>query len=238
MPESFVFNDVETEVPSSRGLPVENFAADDGKTGSCEPTFVVVHGVEFDEHAVFYEAKDFLVFATRQGFLFEPVSESECGAGFQDLGGVKEEAGNILIVGDRFDGPKHIEGFVEVHGFGVHTEESGRGAGLARGLVGHFDLRRREGDTNGLQTVLASKVDAAGAEPAADVQKSCARLNPGGIGEMLDQLQLRDFLRFIATNPITMMKMLAPKRAVIRTDTVVMVEDALFVVGPKHRATE
>ena len=53
---------------------------------------------------------------------------------------------------------------------------------------------------------------------------------------MLDQLQLRDLFGFIATDPITVMEMLAPKCAVVRTGTVVMVEDALFVVGTGHAA--
>jgi hypothetical protein len=59
-------------------------------------------------------------------------------------------------------------------------------------------------------------------------------LNVGSVREMFNELQLRDFFRFIATDPIAVMEMLAPECAVIRTGTVVMVKDALFVIGARH----
>ena len=56
----------------------------------------------------------------------------------------------------------------------------------------------------------------------------------GAPGEMLDKLQLCDFFGFIAADPIPVVEMLAPKRALVRAGTVVMVEDALLVIRAKH----
>jgi hypothetical protein len=47
---------------------------------------------------------------------------------------------------------------------------------------------------------------------------------------MLDQLELRSFLRFIPSNPIPVVNMLAPERAIIGTDDVVVFDDFLLVV--------
>jgi len=47
---------------------------------------------------------------------------------------------------------------------------------------------------------------------------------------LLDKLQLCDFFGY----PIPVVEMLAPERAVVRAGAVVMVEDALLVIGAKH----
>jgi hypothetical protein len=82
------------------------------------------------------------VFTRGQGFLLEPVCQSKGAAWFEQFASVEKEAGNVLIVRDGFDRPEHVEEFVEVHGFGVHAEESGSDSGLSSGFIGHFDLDR------------------------------------------------------------------------------------------------
>jgi hypothetical protein len=47
---------------------------------------------------------------------------------------------------------------------------------------------------------------------------------------MLDQLKLRSLLRFIAANPIPVVNMFAPQRAIVRADDVVVLDDFLLVV--------
>lgn len=166
--------------------------------------------------------------------MFEPVGKGEGTAGSKQFGGVGEKAGDVLIVRDRFDGPENVKALVEKHGFGIHAEKSCGGAGLSSSFTGHFDLWRRDGDADGLRLVFLSKVDAAGAEAAADVENSCLWLKVGSLGETFDELQLGDFFGFIATDPKTVMEMLAPKRTVVGTGPVVMVKDALLVIGAKH----
>jgi hypothetical protein len=51
---------------------------------------------------------------------------------------------------------------------------------------------------------------------------------------MLDELELRFFFRFIAANPISVMQMLAPERAVVGTDEVVMLDDSALIVRAKY----
>jgi len=191
---------------------IQDFASRDVQVGSGEPGFVIERGMELDEHSVFDWAKKLSMFAGRQRSLLEPVGEGEGATGFEQFGRIGEKARNVLIVRDRFDRPEEIEWLVEVHGLCVHAVEGGRGAGLPTGFVGHFDLHGRDSDADGLHAVLTSEVDAAGAEAAADVEKFCARLNAGSLSELFDELQLRDFfIRFMATDPITVVEMLAPK---------------------------
>jgi hypothetical protein len=51
---------------------------------------------------------------------------------------------------------------------------------------------------------------------------------------MLDELKLGFFLGFIAANPISVMQMLAPERAVVGTDEVVVLDDSALIVWAKY----
>src|SRR5882762_8191864 len=50
---------------------------------------------------------------------------------------------------------------------------------------------------------------------------------------MLNELKLGLFFGLIAPNPVAVMQMLAPQRAVVRADDVVVIDDTIFVVGTK-----
>ena len=54
------------------------------------------------------------------------------------------------------------------------------------------------------------------------------------LSEMLDQLKLRFFLGFIAADPIAVMEMLAPERAVVGADEIVVLDDSVFIVWTKN----
>jgi hypothetical protein len=47
---------------------------------------------------------------------------------------------------------------------------------------------------------------------------------------MLGELKLGLFLRFIPTNPIAMMQMLSPERAIVGTDGVIVFDDSMLIV--------
>ena len=51
---------------------------------------------------------------------------------------------------------------------------------------------------------------------------------------MLDQLKLRFFFGFIAANPIAVVKMFTPKRAIVRANDVVVLDDSLFIVSARR----
>ena len=54
---------------------------------------------------------------------------------------------------------------------------------------------------------------------------------------MIDELDLRGFFRFIATDPVAVMYMLTPQGAVVRANDVVVFNDFVLLVGARvgHR---
>ena len=50
--------------------------------------------------------------------------------------------------------------------------------------------------------------------------------------EVLSELELRYFFRFVAANPITVMQMFAPKRVVVGADEIIMLDNFSLVVVP------
>ncbi len=47
---------------------------------------------------------------------------------------------------------------------------------------------------------------------------------------MLDELQLRSFLRFIPANPVAVMQMLSPQGAIVGAHDVVVFDDSMLIV--------
>jgi hypothetical protein len=79
-------------------------------------------------------------------------------------------------------------------------------------LLGHFDLNGRDRDARSFRFVSFCQIDTAGAKAAADVKNLAVRWEIGCAREMLDQLELRLFLWFVAMYPITVVQMFAPQR--------------------------
>jgi len=153
----------------------------------------------------------------------------------QKFGRRSKELGTILVMGDGFDGPEHIEPVREIHGFGVHQEEGCIERPLHSSLLGDFDLRGRDGDTSDGGAKFFGKKESAGAKTATDVEDVPVGFYVCELREMLDELKLCFFFGFIATNPIAVMQVFAPERAVVRTEDVVVLDDALFIIRTTRR---
>src|SRR5882762_5687890 len=141
----------------------------------------------------------------------------------------------VLIVGDRFHRPDHIERLFEGHGLRVHQAEPSLGTLPGCRRIGHFDLHLGNGDSGGSGAKLLAEIEAAGAESASDVQNRRAVGNLCEAREVLDQLLLRLLLGFIAADPVSVMKMLAPQFVVVGANDVVMLDDFALCVGHRHQ---
>ncbi len=195
---------------------------------------IVVHELQFHEHAFFDGLDKFPGLRGGEIFLFEPVGDGEAAAGLQKFSGRSKESLAILIVRDGFHGPQNVELFLEVHGFGVHQEEPYIEVLRCRGLHGHFELYGGNGYARDGGVKVPGQVETAGAQAAADVKNIRARLYADALSEMLDELKLGPFLGFIAANPIAVMQMLSPKRAIVRTKEVVVFDNSMLVVCARH----
>src|SRR5215472_3618004 len=100
----------------------------------------------------------------------------------------------------------------------------------SRGLPGHFHLDRRNRDARNARVVRTRQIEAASSVSTTNVEHSRALRNAGESRQVLSELLLRQLFGFVAPNPITMMQMFAPKRAVIGTDDVVVLDDFSLVV--------
>ncbi len=105
IPEGFVFDDVEGDVPGFGTLFIEDLAMSDLEAVGGEIGLVVVHDLEFDEHAVLDGFDELASFGRSEIFFFEPVGEGDGAPGFQEFGGGGKETLFVVIVGDGFDGP-------------------------------------------------------------------------------------------------------------------------------------
>ena len=164
----------------------------------------------------------------------EPVGDGKRAVRLEEFRRSGKEFGQVLIVGDGLDGPQEIELSLEIHGFGVHQKEGRIEVFFLRGLFSHFDLNWRGGDAGDSGMEFLGEVETAGAKATADVQDIRVWLDVCKCGEMFDELKLCLFLRFIPSDPITVMQMLAPDGSVERSKDVVVLDDFLFVVGTRH----
>src|SRR5258707_13742846 len=78
------------------------------------------------------------------------------------------------------------------------------------------------------------EIESAGTKATADVEDIRVWLDVCEFGEMFDELKLCLFLRFIPSDPITVMQMLAPDGTVERSKAAVVLDAFLFVVGTRH----
>ena len=164
----------------------------------------------------------------------EPVGDGKRAIRLEEFRRGGKEFGQVLIVGDGLDRSQEIELSLEIHGFGVHQKEGRIEVFFFRGLFSHFDLNRRDGDAGDGRSIFLREVQAAGAKAATDVEDIRVWLDVYEFGEMFDELKLCLFLRFIPSDPITVMQMLAPDGTVERSKHVVVLDDFLFVVRTRH----
>jgi hypothetical protein len=78
--------------------------------------------------------------------------------------------------------------------------------------------------------MVLGQVKTAGAEAAANVKNLRAGLYPCKPSEMLDELKLGPFLRFIPANPIAVVQMLSPEGAIVGTEYVIVFDDSMLIV--------
>src|SRR3981189_3154228 len=233
-PELPVLNDVEAQVPCFGAIFVQTFAVHDLQAVRYEILFVVIHRLQFHEHAFFDGIDKFPRRLAREILFFEKVGNREGAARLQKSGGRSKEPCDVLIVGDRFDGPENVELFLKVHGLGVHQEEFCIESFGFRGLSCHLDLYWGNRDASDAGLKVFGQVKTASAEAAADVKNIRAGLDVCELSEMVDKLKLRFFLGFIPSNPVSVMDMLAPEGAVIGTHDVIVLDDSVFFVWARH----
>jgi hypothetical protein len=236
-PERFVLDDVQGEVPAFRAIEREILAVDDVQATRNEEVAVIIHPAEFDHHALLDWLDEFLFVGGRKIFLLEPVREGEAAAGLQELHRRREEFPRIMVVRNRFDGPKQIKWLRKLHVLRVHQQKAGVQVRLGRRFSGHLHLHGRNGDACGTGAVLSREIETGAPKAAADVQNARAGFYVCELREMVDELDLRGFLRFIATDPVAMVYMLAPQRAVVRTNEVVVFNNFVLLVDARdvHR---
>jgi len=80
--------------------------------------------------------------------------------------------------------------------------------------------------------VLPCQVKTAGPKPTTDIEHRRAGPDVRQLCEVLSELELRYFFRFVAANPITVMQMFAPKRVVVGADEIIMLDNSSLVVVP------
>jgi len=231
----FVLDYLQADVPGLGAVFAENFAMRDLQTVRSQISLVIVHGLQLHEHTFFDRIDEFAVLRGGEAVSFEPVGDSKDAVWFQEFGSRSKEFGTILVVRDGFHGPENVELVREIHGFGVHQEERCVEASLRRSLSGDFDLCGRDGDAGHGGVEFFGEEESAGAKAATDVQDVRMRLYVCELGEMFDELKLCLFLGFIAANPVTVVEMFTPERAVIRAKEIVVLDDFLFVVGTRQR---
>jgi len=95
-------------------------------------------------------------------------------------------------------------------------------------------LNGRNGDACGDGSVLLREIQTATAKAAADVQNARPGFYVCELREMLDELDLRGFFRFVATNPVAVVQMLAPQGVVVRASDVVVFNDFMLLVDARN----
>src|SRR5262245_37189392 len=97
---------------------------DDVQAASNEEVVVVIHSTEFDHHALLDWLDKFPFGSERKIFLLEPIREGEAAAGLEKLRRRSEEFLRIMIVRNRFDGPKQVKRLRKLHVLRVHQQET------------------------------------------------------------------------------------------------------------------
>src|SRR5258708_14541364 len=221
---------METQIPRFGAIFVKNIAVHDLQAVRSQEMLIVIHDLQFHEHAFFDGIDKFPGFRAGQIFLLEPVGDREAPAGLQELSGRSKDPFAALIVGEGFYRPEKVELLLKVHRFGVHKEKLGIELRACRSLGGHFDLYRGNGYAGDGGVIVLGQIKTAGAEAAPNVKNIRAGLYLYELGERLDELKLGRFLGFISTNPIAVMQMLSPEGAIVGTDDVVGLDDSMLIV--------
>src|SRR6266404_7062915 len=214
-PKGSVPDHIQTEIPGFRAPARQILPVDDLQTAGHEMGFVVVHSFEINIHSP-VDGLDKLASLHRgKASSLEPVRERKGTTRFQKPCCIGEETPMIVIVGDGLDRPKKVKLQREIQGFGVHQQEPRvQLCGNCR-LPSHFHLHWGDCDARRARLVLLCQVKAAGPEATTDIEHRGAGLDVRQLCEVLSELELRYFFRFVAANPITVMQMFAPKRVVV-----------------------
>src|SRR5258707_300856 len=229
-PKEFAPDHIQTEIPGFRALTRQILPVDDLQTTGNGIGFVVVHSFDIHIHSPVDWLDKLARLRRGKARSLEPVGEREGTARFQKARCIGEETPMIVIVGDGLDRPKKVKLQREIQGFGVHQQEPRvQLCGNCR-LPSHFHLHWGDCDARRARLVLLCQVKAAGPEATTDIEHRGAGLDIRQLCEVLRELELRYFFRFVAANPITMMQMFAPKRVVVGADEIIVLDNFLLVV--------
>src|SRR5260370_680589 len=77
LPQRFILENVQAEVPAFGTVLVQNFAVYDLKTIRPQQSRIIFHGVQFDEYALLYRLDDFLVLTLGEPFLLNPIGDAQ-----------------------------------------------------------------------------------------------------------------------------------------------------------------
>src|SRR5260370_13287699 len=209
---------------------VQNIAVYELQAVGSQEMGIVIHDLQFHQHAFFDGVDKFPSLCAGQIFLLEPVGDREAATGLQELSGRSKEPFAALIVGDGFYRPEKVESLLKVHRFGVHEEKLRIESLPCRSLGRHIDLNRRNGYAGNGGVIVPCQIKTAGAEAAANVKNVPPGLYLCELSEMLDELKLGSFLGFIPTNPIAVMQMLSPEGTIVGTNDIVGFADSMLIV--------
>jgi hypothetical protein len=193
LPQFFVSKDVDAEIPRFSAILVQYFVMDDFQVVRSEKRFVVIHGLQFCQHAFFDGSDIFSDLGGRKVRFLEPIDDRDRPSRFQKPGSGGEKLFAPVEMRNRLDAPEKIELAFEVHRFSVHQKEFHGQPLSRRRLVGHFNLNRGNGYPRGLRVIGSGQMKAAGADAASDIKNIRCRSNIGKLSEMLDELKLGSF---------------------------------------------
>ncbi len=131
---------------------------------------VVVHGLQFTEHAFFDGMDKCLDLCAREILFLEPVDDRERAARLQEPVGGSKEIFAVLIVGDGFHRPQNVELLLEVHCLGVHQEELDIEPLPCRSRGCHFDLYWGNSYARDGGVIVFRQIKTAGTDAAANVK--------------------------------------------------------------------
>src|SRR5262245_10371704 len=97
---------------------------DDVQATSNEEVGVIIHSTEFDHHALLDWLDKFLFVGERKIFFPEPIREGEASSGLEKLRRASEEFLWIMIVRNRFDGPKQVKRLSKLNVISVNQLEA------------------------------------------------------------------------------------------------------------------
>src|SRR6266481_2973240 len=234
LPERFILEDIQAEVPTFGTVLVQDLGVRDLQTVRSEQCHVILHDVQCHEHALLHRLDEFLVLTLGQPLLLKPIGDGQCPSRLQALRGRSKELFFLRIVRDGFDGPHHVKSLIKFHLLSVHQDKLCAHAFGRRRLPCHFHLYWRNRNPGCFRAVFFSQVNTAAAEPTSNVQDLAAWPEARCACDMLNKLILSRLFGLFATNPIAVMNVRAPQTLVIRACTVVEIPNSLFVVIPIH----